>query len=299
VLGRRHRLARRADDLRRDPPGAGAEPQRRRRDLQHPAGVRGDPPRLGGRRRHRARTGREVRAPDRADHPGPAPDSSTPPTTRTAPPARSSAAPLPPQASAVVDPLSVDTVLVPDTASAGADRVDPRAVGPFLLPAKERTLLRKATADSAECLGAAGIAADIVDSPSGRSRVQFVSSETDRSMELKCLTSYAVRSHPTEKKALRRTQPTGRRLPETAGPHRRETEPGPVLGPGIRVGRHGHRPIGRASHDRPHQGGGGRPAAGRQEGGRGEGGAGESGQGEGGPTTGACPRLTAASTTGP
>ncbi|MEU9954621.1 HAMP domain-containing sensor histidine kinase [Streptomyces sp. NPDC050982] len=115
----------------------------------------------------------------------------------------SSAAPLPPQASAVVDPLSVDTVLVPDTASAGEDRVDPRAVGPFLLPAKERTLLRKASADSAKCLGAAGIAADVVESPSGRSRVQFVSSETDRSMELKCLTSYAAGPTPTEKKALR------------------------------------------------------------------------------------------------
>ncbi|WP_419665512.1 HAMP domain-containing histidine kinase [Streptomyces phaeochromogenes] len=115
----------------------------------------------------------------------------------------SSPAPLPPQASAVVDPLSVDTVLVPDTASAGADRVDPRAVGPFLLPAKERTLLRKASADSAECLGAAGIAADIVESPSGRSRVQFVSSETDRSMETKCLASYASGPTPTERKALR------------------------------------------------------------------------------------------------
>lgn len=115
----------------------------------------------------------------------------------------SSTAPLPPQASAVVDPLSVDTVLVPDTASAGADRVDPRAVGPFLLPAQERTLLRKASADSAECLGTAGIAADIVESPSGRSRVQFVSSETDRSMETKCLASYASGPTPTEKKALR------------------------------------------------------------------------------------------------
>ncbi|MEU5343306.1 HAMP domain-containing sensor histidine kinase [Streptomyces sp. NPDC020766] len=114
----------------------------------------------------------------------------------------SPADPLPPQASAVVDPLSIDTVLVPVTASTGADRVDPRAVGPFLLPAKERTVLRRASTESAECLGAAGIAADIVESPSGRSRVQFVSSETDRSMEMKCLTSYAAGPTPTEKKAL-------------------------------------------------------------------------------------------------
>ncbi|WP_128380132.1 sensor histidine kinase [Streptomyces cavernae] len=115
----------------------------------------------------------------------------------------SSAAALPPQASAVVDPLAVDTVLVSDAVPVGADRVDPRAVGPFLLPAEERAVLRKATASSVECLAGAGIAADIVDSPSGRPRVQFVSNDTDRSMELKCLTSGAVGPTATEKKALR------------------------------------------------------------------------------------------------
>ncbi|MEU0397832.1 HAMP domain-containing sensor histidine kinase [Streptomyces sp. NPDC006208] len=114
-----------------------------------------------------------------------------------------SAAPLPPQASAVVDPLSVDTVLVPDAASAGADRIDPRAVGPFLLPAKERAALREATASSVECLSLAGIASDIVESPSGRPRVQFVSNETDRPMELKCLTAFSVGPTPTEEEALR------------------------------------------------------------------------------------------------
>ncbi|SCF89290.1 HAMP domain-containing sensor histidine kinase [Streptomyces sp. MnatMP-M17] len=117
----------------------------------------------------------------------------------------SSAAPLPAQASAVVDPLSVDTVLVPDATSAGADRVDPRAVGPFLLPAKERADLRQSTARSVECLNRVGIAADIVESPSGRPRVQFVSNDsndTDRSMELKCLASESAAPTTTEKKAL-------------------------------------------------------------------------------------------------
>jgi two-component system sensor histidine kinase BaeS len=111
-----------------------------------------------------------------------------------------SAAPLPSQASAVVDPLSVDTVLVPDAATAGADRVDPRAVGPFLLTAKERTTLRRATVESVDCLNKLGIAADVVQSPSGRPRVQFVSSDTDTSMQAKCLAT--TTPTPTEGKAL-------------------------------------------------------------------------------------------------
>ncbi|WP_099938222.1 sensor histidine kinase [Streptomyces sp. 3214.6] len=115
-----------------------------------------------------------------------------------------STASLPSQASAVVDPLSVDTVLVPDAVPVGADRVDPRAVGPFLLPAKERAALRRATARSVGCLAEAGIAADVVQSPSGRPRVQFVSDATDRSLELKCLAiSGAAEATPTEEKALR------------------------------------------------------------------------------------------------
>ncbi|MFF1416140.1 sensor histidine kinase [Streptomyces sp. NPDC058280] len=115
----------------------------------------------------------------------------------------SATAPLPPQASAVVDPLSVDTVLVPDAALAGADRVDPRAVGPFLLPGKERVQLRQATARSVECLNRVGIAADVVQSPSGRPRIQFVSNDTDRSMERTCLPDESGAPTATEKKALR------------------------------------------------------------------------------------------------
>ncbi|MGW0871892.1 sensor histidine kinase [Streptomyces sp. NPDC002740] len=113
------------------------------------------------------------------------------------------AAELPAQASAVVDPLSVDTVLVPDAVPVGTDRVDPRAVGPFLLPAKERTLLRRATTRSAECLAGMGIAADVVDSPSGRPWVRFVSDGTDRDSELKCLSVDGAGTTATEDKALR------------------------------------------------------------------------------------------------
>lgn len=122
------------------------------------------------------------------------------------------------QPSAVVDPLSVDTVLVPDSAKAGADRVDPRAVGPFRLPPKERAALRKASAGTVECLSRMGIAADIVETPGGRPRVQFVSDETgdgtangtgnatggeiDRSLKAKCLAAFPVGPTPTERKAL-------------------------------------------------------------------------------------------------
>ncbi|MGW3109252.1 sensor histidine kinase [Streptomyces sp. NPDC001100] len=114
------------------------------------------------------------------------------------------------QASAVVDPRSVDTVLVPDAARAGADRVDPRAVGPFRLPPKEHDALRKAAAGRVACLGQLGIAADVVESPGGRPRVQFVSDETeggtgsvtDRDMEAKCFASYPVGPTATERKAL-------------------------------------------------------------------------------------------------
>ncbi|MEU0692395.1 HAMP domain-containing sensor histidine kinase [Streptomyces niveus] len=110
--------------------------------------------------------------------------------------------PLPAQASAVVDPLSVDTLLVPDATPAGGDRVDPRAVGPFLLPAKERADLRRTTAENVRCLSAVGIAADVVESPSGRPRVEYVSNDTDRQLELKCLTA-ELGPTPTEKRALR------------------------------------------------------------------------------------------------
>lgn len=111
--------------------------------------------------------------------------------------------PLPAQSSAVVDPLSVDTALVPDAASAGADRVDPRAVGPFLLPAAERAELRRAADRSVRCLGSLGIAANIVQSASGRPRVQFVGDSADSSMEDKCRSSETDAPTPTEQRALR------------------------------------------------------------------------------------------------
>ncbi|WP_433891137.1 sensor histidine kinase [Streptomyces sp. CA-111067] len=114
----------------------------------------------------------------------------------------SATTPLPAQSAAVVDPLSVDTALVPDAAEAGADRVDPRAVGPFQLPASEVAQLRKAADRSVSCLSSLGIAADVAIGPSGRPRVQFVGDSTDTLTEEKCRDTGADAPTATEKKAL-------------------------------------------------------------------------------------------------
>ncbi|HEY0261234.1 MAG TPA: HAMP domain-containing sensor histidine kinase [Lacisediminihabitans sp.] len=72
------------------------------------------------------------------------------------------------RASAVIDPLAVDPVIVPDTP---ADRIDPDAVGPFRLTSAEKTQL----ADQAEivigCLKRRADSAIATALPSGRIRV--------------------------------------------------------------------------------------------------------------------------------
>ncbi|MFB7434918.1 sensor histidine kinase [Streptomyces microflavus] len=119
--------------------------------------------------------------------------------TATAPPA------LPPEASAVVDPLSVDTVLAARSTEAqgtAADRIDPRAVGPFLLPAAERAVLRRTADRNAVCLNRAGIASDVVVGPSGRPRVQMVGNDPERALYTKCELSDLDAPTRTERKAL-------------------------------------------------------------------------------------------------
>ncbi|MFF3958106.1 ATP-binding protein [Streptomyces sp. NPDC001890] len=118
--------------------------------------------------------------------------------------ARSSPPALPPQASAIVDPLSVDTALsrTADRTGGAADRVDPRAVGPFRLPAAERTVLQRAAERSAECLSRVGIAADVVRGPSGRPRVQVVGNDPDRVQGVRCASKDLDSPTATEQKAL-------------------------------------------------------------------------------------------------
>ncbi|MFF0072861.1 ATP-binding protein [Streptomyces sp. NPDC005494] len=127
---------------------------------------------------------------------------------------------LPPQASAVVDPLSVTavqagtgtgaesasvTVAAPGAEGArspGDDRIDARAVGPFRLPAAERTSLRRAAEEAVDCLGRSGIASDVVEAPSGRARVQVVGNDPDRLRGSRCSTDALDTPTPTEEKAL-------------------------------------------------------------------------------------------------
>ncbi|MEU0132925.1 HAMP domain-containing sensor histidine kinase [Streptomyces sp. NPDC006296] len=125
---------------------------------------------------------------------------------------------LPPQASAVVDALSVAdvssgsdagsgsvTIAAPGTDGiqrSGNDRVDPRAVGPFRLSEAERTSLRRTAQEAVQCLGRSGIASDVVEGPSGRSRVQVVGNDPDRLRGSRCPTDALDRPTGTEAKAL-------------------------------------------------------------------------------------------------
>lgn len=72
MFGGGHRLDRRADHLRRDQAGAGAEPHRGRPDLRHPAGLRRPQPDVGRGRCDGAGAGPGVGPPGRPDHAGPA-----------------------------------------------------------------------------------------------------------------------------------------------------------------------------------------------------------------------------------
>ncbi|MFF9569055.1 sensor histidine kinase [Streptomyces sp. NPDC014685] len=111
---------------------------------------------------------------------------------------------LPHRASAIVDPLSVDTALsrAVDRPGATADRVDPRAVGPFLLPPAERTALRRAADRSVACLNGLGVAADVVRSPSGRPSIQIVGNAPDRAQDSRCASEELNEPTATEQKAL-------------------------------------------------------------------------------------------------
>jgi len=128
--------------------------------------------------------------------------------------ADSAAGALPQRASATVDPLGVDENLAPNAAD---DRIDPRAVGPFRLPAAERTELRGIAAQLVACLRSppaepAPVAAEhlrvvvrnaeIVDLPSGRPRIETPGS--DLSTDTACTRPRAVLAKPTvtEAKAL-------------------------------------------------------------------------------------------------
>ncbi|MEV1026238.1 HAMP domain-containing sensor histidine kinase [Streptomyces sp. NPDC050264] len=117
---------------------------------------------------------------------------------------------LPAQASATVDPLTVDTALAAGRTgaptatapTATTDRIDARAVGPFRLPATERSTLHGLAERNTSCLRALGVGADIVVAPSGRPRVEAVGSGGADQGALKCATDALDEPTATESKAL-------------------------------------------------------------------------------------------------
>ncbi|MGW6457005.1 sensor histidine kinase [Streptomyces sp. NPDC055078] len=121
--------------------------------------------------------------------------------TGPAPPA------LPSHASAVVDPLSSETALAPAVQQRDggdtADDIDPRAVGPFLLPAAERARLRGLAARAQSCLREWGVTADIDnDTPSGRPRLRIVGNDDDSVEDTRCSLASLEKPTATEAKAL-------------------------------------------------------------------------------------------------
>ncbi|WP_031085486.1 ATP-binding protein [Streptomyces sp. NRRL WC-3549] len=117
-----------------------------------------------------------------------------PADTATDEDAASPAATVPPGTVGPSGPLMVT--------QSGNDRIDPRAVGPFRLPEAERSSLRRTAEEAVQCLGRTGIAADLVESPSGRPRIQVVGNDPDRVRDSRCTTDTLNTPTRTEAKAL-------------------------------------------------------------------------------------------------
>ncbi|UFQ17193.1 MULTISPECIES: sensor histidine kinase [Streptomyces] len=111
--------------------------------------------------------------------------------------------PLPPNASAVLDPLAVDTTLSAGRGDeeAGADRVDPRVVGPYRLTRRERKQLRAAADRGAACLSEFGVASDIVVGPGGRPSLR-IDNDPGGLFKTRCHTPLLDVPTATEFKAL-------------------------------------------------------------------------------------------------
>ncbi|MGA4850374.1 sensor histidine kinase [Streptomyces sp. G5(2025)] len=113
--------------------------------------------------------------------------------------------PLPPTASAVLDPLAVDTTLSAGRGDedARADRIDPRVVGPYRLDRRERKRLRAAADSGAACLAKWGITAETVVGPGGRPSLRIGSDPGDI-YGIHCRTPVLDVPTETEVKALKK-----------------------------------------------------------------------------------------------
>ncbi|MFD6431584.1 ATP-binding protein [Streptomyces venezuelae] len=118
---------------------------------------------------------------------------------------------LPPTASAVLDPLSVDSALTPGRSGeeavgvgdSSADRIDPRAVGPYRLSKAERTRLKDAADRRAACLADLGMTPQVVVGPGGRPTVR-VDHDPGEFLQSQCRTPPLEMPTETEQKALKK-----------------------------------------------------------------------------------------------
>ncbi|KOV19140.1 HAMP domain-containing sensor histidine kinase [Streptomyces caelestis] len=115
---------------------------------------------------------------------------------------RSAADRLPLNASAVIDPLHLNPPPGQDTGpSEQVSRIDPRAVGPYLLPPAERKKLRRLARQEVSCLhDTQGLRTYIVEEPSGRPAIRALRSEAVTPHT--CTTKDLSAPTPTEAKAL-------------------------------------------------------------------------------------------------
>ncbi|MEL3946492.1 sensor histidine kinase [Streptomyces sp. LNU-CPARS28] len=88
------------------------------------------------------------------------------------------------------------------TGTGAVDRIDPRAVGPFRLPAGERRTLRAIAEKNMACLRDQGVDAKLVIGPSGRPQVQVPEDADSRVSEYRCGPQDLINITATERKAL-------------------------------------------------------------------------------------------------
>ncbi|BEL02908.1 HAMP domain-containing sensor histidine kinase [Actinoplanes sichuanensis] len=99
--------------------------------------------------------------------------------------------------SAVVDPLNLDLGL-----TGGTERIDSRAVGPYLVPAGERKELMAYAVKTKSCLDELGVSGRVVDTPSGRPSVVLTVPDTEGAL-VRCSAGLDQAVTRTEEKALR------------------------------------------------------------------------------------------------
>ncbi|MEU8034407.1 HAMP domain-containing sensor histidine kinase [Streptomyces sp. NPDC049099] len=108
--------------------------------------------------------------------------------------------PLPPRSAATVDPLRTDTYTESGAQLSG---IDPRAVGPYRITARERAELDKLARTRKQCYARFGLQATIVRAPSGRPVVPRPDgAEASGHVAAQCEDGRLNTPTPTEQKAL-------------------------------------------------------------------------------------------------